>query len=55
VAARPLHLLSAGAAKALVQGLQVEFERSNGLSLSAQFGAVGAMREQLEGGRVAEE
>jgi len=50
VAARPLHLLSAGAAKALVQGLQVEFERSNSLSLSAQFGAVGAMREQLEGG-----
>jgi molybdate transport system substrate-binding protein len=50
MAARPLHLLSAGAAKALVQALQGDFERDGGLPLSATFGAVGAMREQLEGG-----
>ena len=42
-----LHLLSAGAAKGLVQGLQAEFERDTGIALRATFGAVGAMLECL--------
>lgn len=45
-----LHLLSAGAAKGLVLALQAEFERASGLQLASTFGAVGAMREQLDGG-----
>lgn len=45
-----LHLLSAGAAKGLVLALQPEFERASGLRLTSTFGAVGAMREQLDGG-----
>jgi molybdate transport system substrate-binding protein len=45
-----LHLLCAGAAKGLVLALQPEFERESGLALSATFGAVGAMRELLDGG-----
>ena len=45
-----LHLLSAGAAKGLVLALQCELERASGLPLVSTFGAVGAMREQLDGG-----
>jgi molybdate transport system substrate-binding protein len=45
-----LHLLSAGAAKGLVLALQPDFERDSGLQLACTFGAVGAMREQLDGG-----
>jgi len=45
-----LHLLSAGAAKGLVLALQPELERASGLQLVSTFGAVGAMREQLDGG-----
>ncbi|HEY2978877.1 MAG TPA: substrate-binding domain-containing protein, partial [Burkholderiaceae bacterium] len=45
-----VHLLSAGAAKGLVLALQPEFERASGLKLASTFGAVGAMREQLDGG-----
>ena len=45
-----LHLLSAGAAKGLVLALQDAFERASGLKLVGAFGAVGAMREQLEAG-----
>lgn len=50
MAATPVHLLSAGAAKGLVLALQAEFERTSGLQLVSTFGAVGAMREQLDGG-----
>ena len=45
-----LHLLSAGAAKGLVLGLQPEFERDLGVTLQATFGAVGAMLERLNAG-----
>jgi molybdate transport system substrate-binding protein len=45
-----LHLLSAGAAKGLVQGLQAEVERDAGVTLQCTFGAVGAMLERLNGG-----
>jgi molybdate transport system substrate-binding protein len=45
-----LHVLSAGAAKGLVQGLQPEFERDIGVTLQATFGAVGAMLERLNSG-----
>jgi molybdate transport system substrate-binding protein len=42
-----LQVLSAGAAKGLVQGLQHEFERDTGFSLRCTFGAVGAVLERL--------
>ena len=45
-----MHVLSAGAAKGLVQGLQAEFEREVGAALHATFGAVGAMLERLNAG-----
>ena len=45
-----VHLLSAGAAKGLVLALQPDFERASGLQLRQTFGAVGAMREQLDAG-----
>jgi molybdate transport system substrate-binding protein len=44
------HLLCAGAAKGLVLAIQPAFERDHGMALSATFGAVGAMRDQLEAG-----
>ena len=45
-----VHLLSAGAAKGLVLALQPDFERASGVQLVSTFGAVGAMREQLDAG-----
>lgn len=45
-----LHLISAGAAKGLVLGLQDGFERDSGLALQCSFGAVGAMLERLQAG-----
>lgn len=48
--ATQVNLLSAGAARGLVLALQPEFERASGQQLASTFGAVGAMREQLEGG-----
>jgi molybdate transport system substrate-binding protein len=45
-----LSVLSAGAAKGLVQALQPEFERESGISLQCMFGAVGAMLERLDAG-----
>jgi molybdate transport system substrate-binding protein len=48
---KTLHILSAGAAKALVQQLQGEFEAADpGLKVAAKFGAVGAMKEALLAG-----
>ncbi len=45
-----LFVLSAGAAKGLVQDLQDGFERDTGVALQCTFGAVGAMLERLNGG-----
>jgi molybdate transport system substrate-binding protein len=45
-----LHVLSAGAAKGLVQGQQADFERDSGFTLQCTFGAVGAMLERLNAG-----
>jgi len=42
---RELFILSAGAAKAVVQGLQPHVEREEGIVLRPTFGAVGAMRD----------
>ena len=43
-------MLSAGAAKGLVQGQQADFERDSGLTLQCTFGAVGAVLERLNAG-----
>jgi molybdate transport system substrate-binding protein len=45
-----LNILSAGAAKGLVQALQDGFHSSAGASVSAKFGAVGAIQEQMDAG-----
>lgn len=50
VASADLILLSAGAAKALVEGIAADFHRSTGVSIRGTFGAVGAMREKLIAG-----
>jgi molybdate transport system substrate-binding protein len=44
------HLLSAGAAKGLWLASAPQFERDSGLRLQADYGAVGAMLERLNGG-----
>ena len=49
-AQRGLYLLSAGAAKALVEGFSADFHRETGAVMRATFGAVGAMRERLLAG-----
>ena len=46
----PLTLLSAGAAKGLVAALAPEFLAAAGAAIDGQFGAVGAIREQLASG-----
>ena len=45
-----LHVLCAGAAKGLVDALQARFAEDSGVTVEARFGAVGAMKEALEGG-----
>ncbi|WP_427183852.1 molybdate ABC transporter substrate-binding protein [Bordetella bronchialis] len=45
-----LTLFSGGAAKAVVTGLQAEFEQRHGGTLDASFGAVGTMRDKLLAG-----
>jgi molybdate transport system substrate-binding protein len=47
---KTLHLLCAGAAKGLVQGLQRDFVAAHQATVEADFGAVGAMREKLLAG-----
>jgi len=49
-AAPVLSLLSAGAAKGLVEALQQRLSAATGARLEARFGAVGAMKEALLGG-----
>ncbi len=45
-----LHIISAGAAKGLVEGLAPGFEQQHGIAARGQFGAVGAMKEALMAG-----
>lgn len=46
-AVNDLHLLSAGAAQGLVEGLAPRYLGETGVALRATFGAVGAIREKL--------
>ncbi|MDB5797466.1 MAG: hypothetical protein JWP36_1368 [Paucimonas sp.] len=46
-----LHVLSGGAAKAVVQGLEQQFAQANGAGISGTYGAVGAMRDLLLAGQ----
>lgn len=45
-----MHLISAGAAKGLVEALRERFENETGARIDGTFGAVGAMKEKLVGG-----
>ena len=45
-----VHVLSGGAAAAVVKGVQAQFERETGATVSATFSAVGQMRDQLLAG-----
>ena len=45
-----LNILSAGAAKAVVEKLAAQFESQSGVRVAATFGAVGAMQERLFAG-----
>lgn len=45
-----LHVISAGAAKGLVEALQAEWTVATGAAVEGMFGAVGAMKEKLLGG-----
>jgi molybdate transport system substrate-binding protein len=49
-AAADLILLSAGAAKGLVEGIAADFHRTTGVAIRGTFGAVGAMRDKLAAG-----
>ena len=45
-----MHVLSGGAAAAVVQGVQAEFEKMTGSRIDGTFSAVGMMRDKLLGG-----
>ena len=45
-----LSILSAGAAKALVQALQADFQSNEGAAISGSFGAVWTIKEQFDTG-----
>jgi molybdate transport system substrate-binding protein len=45
-----INLFSGGAAKAVVTGLQQDFEKASGSTMAAAFGAVGTMRDKLLAG-----
>ena len=45
-----MHVLSGGAAAAVVQGVQAQFEQSTGSRIEGTFSAVGMMRDKLLGG-----
>ena len=45
-----MHVLSGGAAAAVVQGVQAEFEKTTGSRIHGTFSAVGMMRDQLLSG-----
>ena len=46
----PLHILSAGAAQSVVEGMAAPFTRDTGCEVKAAFGAVGAMRGRVIAG-----
>ena len=46
----PLNILCAGAVQGIVKALQATFEREAGTPVEARFGAVGVLREALQGG-----
>ena len=50
MSARTLHILSGGAAQALVRRLQPAFEARHGCRIEGTFGAVGLMKEKLLAG-----
>jgi molybdate transport system substrate-binding protein len=45
-----MHVLSGGAAAAVVQGIQAEFEQATGCRIDGTFSAVGMMRDKLVSG-----
>ena len=45
-----LRILSGGAAQGLVNALAAQFKAQTGCDIDATFGAVGTMRDKLEGG-----
>lgn len=45
-----MHVMSGGAAAAVVQGVQAEFEKTTGGRIEGTFSAVGMMRDKLLGG-----
>lgn len=45
-----IHVLSGGAAAAVVKGVQAQFERETGATIQATFSAVGQMRDKLLAG-----
>jgi molybdate transport system substrate-binding protein len=45
-----MHVLSGGAAAAVVQGVQAQFEQATGSRIDGTFSAVGMMRDKLVGG-----
>lgn len=45
-----MHVLSGGAAAAVVKGVQAEFEQATGSRIDGTFSAVGMMRDKLVGG-----
>ena len=45
-----MHVLSGGAAAAVVQGVQAEFEQATGSRIDGTFSAVGMMRDKLVAG-----
>jgi len=45
-----MHVLSGGAAAAVVQGVQAEFEKASGSRIDGTFSAVGMMRDKLLAG-----
>src|SRR5512133_3163875 len=45
-----VHVLSGGAAAAVVEGVQTQFERETGSRINGSFSAVGEMRDQLMAG-----
>src|SRR5882724_10386513 len=50
----PLHILSGGAAEALIDALAPQFKAASGHDVAGEFGAVGIMRDKLVAGAPAD-
>ena len=50
MSAARLHLLSAGAAKGLIEALAPDFEARSGVRIDAAFDAAGSIRDAFTGG-----